>query len=244
MPKTVAIIQARMGSSRLPGKSLAEVLGRPLLDLMVERVNRATSLDQLVLATTTLPRDDDLAKAAQRLGMTVVRGSESDVLSRYQAAVEVTSAEVVVRLTADCPLLDPAVVDRIISVYERSGAMMDLVTNAPPFGRTYPDGMDVEVLDARTLDRIGEMAVNAADREHVTRRLHSPPFATEVVHLHPPAGDVRITVDDVEDLDRVRAIFEQLYPLKPDFDLQDILVSLGGRMPDVGSTGPAGEGRL
>jgi spore coat polysaccharide biosynthesis protein SpsF len=224
VPRTVAIIQARNGSRRLPRKSLAPVLGRTLLDLMLERVERADTLSEIVLATTALARDDELAAVAQRRGLAVFRGSEPDVLSRYVGAAAVAQAEIVVRLTADCPLIDPGVIDRVVGVARRTlGDRVDLVTNAPRTGRTYPDGMDVEVFTARTLTRVDELASTAEDREHVTLRLHRAPFHLEVVNLSRPAGDVRITVDYQSDLDRVRAIFEDLYPRSPTFGLQDVL---------------------
>jgi spore coat polysaccharide biosynthesis protein SpsF len=224
VPRTVAIIQARNGSRRLPRKSLAPVLGRPLLDLMLERVERASTLSEIVLATTTLAHDDELATIARRRGVTVFRGSESDVLSRYVGAAAVAHAELVVRLTADCPLIDPDVIDHVVRVAQHTlSEDVDLVTNAPHAGRTYPDGMDVEVFTAQTLTRVDALATAAADREHVTLRLHRAPFHHEVVDLSSPAGEVRITVDYQSDLDRVRAIFEDLYPSSPTFGLQDVL---------------------
>jgi spore coat polysaccharide biosynthesis protein SpsF len=229
VPRTVAIIQARNGSRRLPRKSLAPVLGRPLLDLMLERVERASTLSEIVLATTTAARDDELVTIARRRGVTVFRGSEPDVLSRYVGAAAVARAELVVRLTADCPLIDPDVIDHVVRVAQRTlGEDVDLVTNAPHTGRTYPDGMDVEVFTAQTLTRVDELATAAEDREHVTLRLHRAPFHHAVVDLSRPAGEVRITVDYQSDLDRVRAIFEDLYPRSPTFGLQDVLDWGGG----------------
>jgi len=226
MPRTVAVIQARTGSTRLPRKTLARVLGRPLLDLMLERVERAGTLDGIVVATTTLARDDELVSIARSRGVAVFRGSEQDVLSRYVGAAAYASAEVVVRLTADCPLMDPAIIDRVVAMQRVVGERVDLVTNAPPHGRTYPDGMDVEVVTARTLAHVHELTADVGDREHVTRRLHRAPFHYQTVSLDPPAGDVRVTVDYPEDLERVRAIFEDLYPRYPAFALEDVLASL------------------
>lgn len=229
MPRTVAIIQARTGSRRLPRKTLAPVLGRALLDLMLERVERARTLDEIVLATTTLSRDDELAAIARRRGASVFRGSEQDVLKRYAGAAALARAELVVRLTADCPLIDPDVIDHVVRIARRTlGDEVDLVTNAPHSGRTYPDGMDVEVLTARTLTRVEQLAIDPADREHVTLRLHRAPFRHAVVDMQKPAGEVRITVDDPRDLELVRAIFEDLYPRAPTFGLQDVLDWLGG----------------
>lgn len=227
MPRTVAIIQARTGSTRLPRKAVARALGRPLLELMLERVKRAHSLDEIVLATTTLARDDELVEIAKAQGVATFRGSEEDVLSRYAGAARAERAEVIVRLTADCPLLDPAVVDRVVGAHEERDAHTDLLTNAPPRGRSFPDGMDVEVFSAEALASVERLALTPADREHVTRRLHCAPFRCEVVHLDPPAGSVRVTVDDPDDLERVRTIFEDLYPNNPSFGLQDVLCWVG-----------------
>jgi spore coat polysaccharide biosynthesis protein SpsF len=224
VPKVVAIVQARTGSRRLPRKSLAPILGCPLLELMLERVQRAKTLDEVVLATTTLARDDELAAIARQRGVSVFRGSEQDVLARYAGAAAQANAELVVRLTADCPLIDPDVIDRVVRVAQRTlGEAVDLVTNAPRSGRTYPDGMDVEALAAQTLTRLARIATGAPDREHVTLRLHRAPFHHHVVHLDPPAGEVRITVDYPDDLALVRAIFEDLYPRDPTFGLRDVL---------------------
>jgi len=196
---------------------------------MLERVERASTLSEIVLATTTAARDDELAAIAGRRGVTVFRGSESDVLSRYVGAAAVARAELVVRLTADCPLIDPDVIDHVVRVAQRTlGEGVDLVTNAPHTGRTYPDGMDVEVFTVQTLTRVDELATAAEDREHVTLRLHRAPFHHAVVDLSVPAGEVRITVDYQSDLDRVQAIFEDLYPRNPTFGLQDVLDWGGG----------------
>jgi spore coat polysaccharide biosynthesis protein SpsF len=196
---------------------------------MLERVERASTLSEIVLATTALTRDDELATIARRRGLAVFRGSEPDVLSRYVGAAALARAEVVVRLTGDCPLIDPGVIDHVVGVARHTlSNHVDLVTNAPHTGRTYPDGMDVEVFTAQTLTRVDELATAAEDREHVTLRLHRAPFHLEVVNLIRSAGDVRITVDYQSDLDRVRAIFEDLYPRSPSFGLQDVLDWGGG----------------
>jgi spore coat polysaccharide biosynthesis protein SpsF len=236
MPGTVAIIQARTGSTRLPRKSLARVLGRPLLDLMLERVQRAVTLDEIVVATTTFERDDEIAHVARGRGATVFRGSENDVLGRYVGAASFADAQVVVRLTADCPLLDPAIVDRIVTARRTLGKDADLVTNAPPLDRTYPDGMDVEVFTLDALVRADALATTIEDREHVTRRFHRAPFRSTVIDLDPPAGDVRLTVDDGEDLDTVRAIYEDLQPHNPAFGLAEMLAWLDASLRTPGTS--------
>jgi spore coat polysaccharide biosynthesis protein SpsF len=215
MLRTVAIIQARTGSSRLPGKSLADLLGRPLLEVMLERVRRARSLDAIMVATTTTARDDELASVARGCGALVFRGSEIDVLGRYVGAAALARADVVVRLTA--------VIDHVVGEYRACPEPVDLVSNGPPQQRTYPDGMDVEVFATTALARLDQLAKDPQDREHVTSRFYRQPFRTRIVDLVPPAGEVRVTVDDRNDLERVRALYADLYPRRPDFSLADVL---------------------
>lgn len=225
----VAIVQARMGSSRLPGKVLAEAAGKPLLAHMLPRIARAGLIDAIVVATSDHPRDDVIAALAELHGVPVFRGSEHDVLDRFAGAAAQAGAGTVVRLTADCPLLAPDVVDRVVAAFAQGGA--DLATNAPPVGRTYPKGMDVEVLARTTLDRLAATATDPADREHVTRRLHGGGYRVREVHLDRPLGDVRITVDTPEDLALVRAILAALVPGNPDFGLEDVLAWLERNRP-------------
>jgi spore coat polysaccharide biosynthesis protein SpsF (cytidylyltransferase family) len=215
----IAIVQARMGSSRLPGKTLADLGGRPLLQFMLERVARASTLDEIVVATTTAPRDDAVAQVAAACGATVFRGSEDDVL-----AAQAAKAETVVRLTADCPLLAAEVIDRAVGAFEHSDPPVDLLTNAPPEGRTYPDGMDVEVLSYAALTRAHEQATDPLDREHPTRFLHGGDFSVHVIHLPRDLGNVRITVDDERDLRRVRDIVAALPGAR--FTLDDVIALL------------------
>ncbi len=221
MRPVIAIVQARMGSSRLPGKTLAELGGRPLLTFMLDRVARARTLDGIVVATTTASRDDELAAVAAATGAAVFRGSEDDVLARYAGAAQLLEAATVVRLTADCPLLAPAVVDRAVSAFLTSDPPPDLLTNAPPHGRTYPDGMDVEVLSMAALQRVHEQATDPADREHPTRLMHAGGFRVRELHLARDLGDVRITVDEAADLRLVRDVVAAL----PDdrFTLDDVV---------------------
>jgi len=217
----VAIVQARMGSTRLPGKVLTEVAGRPLLAHMLERVRRAGTIDDVWVATSTEPRDDAIAALHDR----VFRGSEADVLARFAGAADAAGAATVVRLTADCPLITPDAVDLVVGALGASGA--DLATNAPPHGRTWPDGTDAEAFPRAVLDRAHAAAGDPADREHVTRWLHRH-GAVEVVDHDPPLGDVRITVDTPEDLAIVRRVLEALLPGRPQFTLDDVLAVLSG----------------
>jgi spore coat polysaccharide biosynthesis protein SpsF len=218
----VAIVQARMGSTRLPGKVLMEVCGRPLLVHQLERVTRASSLDSVWVATSDLARDDVVVPVAEGFGVPVFRGSEEDLLSRLCGAAAAADAATVVRLTADCPLIAPEVIDRVVEDFARGGA--DMVTNAPPQGRTYPDGMDVEVVARALLDRLDATVDGGEDREHPMGALHRGDFVVRVVHHERPLGDVRITVDTREDFELAA---RALAALGDRYALDDVLAWLG-----------------
>jgi glutamate-1-semialdehyde 2,1-aminomutase len=200
-PRVVAIVQARLGSVRFPEKVLAEVDGRPLLDLLIERLKGAASVDELVLAVPEGQRDHALAEHAARLGVRCVRGSEHDLVDRYHAAAVATDADVIVRVTADCPLVDPELVDRVV------GVLLDEGKDWVATGRTVPDGLDVEVCTAPVLARVREEATDPSDREHVflaikrDERLHG----AWVEHLS-DLGAMRVTLDEPEDLEVLRAV--------------------------------------
>jgi glutamate-1-semialdehyde 2,1-aminomutase len=207
--KTVAIVQARMGSMRLPGKVMRPICGVPLIVLLLERLAKSRRIDQIVLATSKDPRNDSLAKCVRDLGHVVYQGSEDDVLDRfYQAAMEV-GAEVVVRITGDCPLIDPTLVDDVIGRYLESGA--DYACNTSP--PTYPDGLDTEVFSYRVLRSAWTQAKSAYEREHVTPFMReSKQFICVNYANRTDASAERWTVDEPEDFDLVKRIFESFYP--------------------------------
>lgn len=216
----VAIMQARMGSTRLPGKVLADAGGRPLLALMLDRVARAGTLDDIIVATSVHPRDAPVVAAATAAGRASFRGSESDVLERFEAAARATGAGTVVRLTADCPLVAPEGIDLVVGALGGDAAC--LATNAPPVGRTWPDGLDVEAFSRAALTRAAATADDPADREHVTRWFHRSGAAVVVVHHDPPLGDLRLTIDTPADLEVVRSILARLGH-RADFSLSELL---------------------
>ena len=205
--KTVAIIQTRMGSSRLPGKVLMDLAGDTMMARVVERVRAATTIDEIVIATTTRRTDDAIVREAKRIGATTYRGSEDDVLARYVGAARATSAEVVVRLTSDCPLLDPDVIDTVVA---ECRADVDYASNTQR--RTYPRGLDVEVFHRDTLERVARMATSDQAREHVTAFLVERPELFEVrdVIASTDDSDLRWTVDAPDDLALVRNLYELL----------------------------------
>lgn len=163
MSRTVAIIQARLRSTRLPGKVLYELAGRPMLQVMIERVRRTPDVDAVVLATGAGPENDPLAEIAAALGALVFRGPEDDVLARYDGAARASGADVVVRLTGDCPLADPAVIAAVVEL--RTVQALDYATNVMP--PTWPDGLDVSVFTRDVLDAAARTARRPSEREHV-----------------------------------------------------------------------------
>ena len=162
--QVAVILQARTGSSRLPEKVLADLAGRPMLAFLVERLKRCTSVDQYVLATTELEEDDDLAQLGESLGLTVVRGSQNDVLSRFALAAEFTLANILVRITGDCPLLDHGLLEEMI--HEFRVQEIDYLSNCDP--PTYPDGLDIEIFTRQALLLAQAECIDAVQREHVT----------------------------------------------------------------------------
>ncbi|MFC7071592.1 glycosyltransferase family protein [Halovenus rubra] len=216
MSKTVAIIQARMGSTRLPEKVLMDIGEKPMLWHVHERAGRASLLDEVVIATSTESADDEVAAFCADQGIQYVRGSEADVLDRYyQTAVEM-DADTVVRLTADCPFLSPSVVDRVVRKYE--AADCEYISNTIEY--THPDGLDVEVFDMEALETTWQEATEPREREHVTLYMReSEAFQSKNVEnvLNMSAYDFveedmipRWTVDYPEDIEFIRAVYERL----------------------------------
>ena len=250
-PRTIAIIQARMSSTRLPGKVLREIAGEPMLARVIERARRAKLVDEVVLATTTDPSDDPVAEFCAERGYNFTRGSLNDVLDRYYQAAKEYKAEVIVRLTADCPVLDPDVVDETIQVLGISNQGLGVtdempfafVTNRlpPPMGRSFPIGLDTEVCTFTALERAWKEATEKHQREHVMPYFYedtalttdhsrlatgiSPRgFKIALVNHVPDYGSLRWTVDTPEDLEFIRQVFARFD--RDDFGWKDILALL------------------
>ena len=233
--KVVAILQARMGSTRLPGKVLLPAAGKSLISHMLERVRNAKSIHELWLATSLDPLNDPLAQEAEAAGIKVFRGSEHDVLSRYQAISEHSNADWIVRLTGDCPLHDPNIIDAVVELAMNSVNEFDYVCNS--LHPTYPDGLDVEVFTAMSLAFANKNANTALQREHVTpfiHRYHDGPGPFRIGHFIGPAdfSHLRWTVDEQADYEVVREIIETLYPITPTFGWMDVL-ALVTRRPEL-----------
>jgi len=225
-----------MSSTRLPGKVMADLVGAPMILRQIERLKRAKRLDQIVVATSTDASDDGLAERLVAEGIGVYRGSLEDVLGRFVGALETFSGhETVVRLTADCPLADPDVIDETIALFE--GSKADYASNTPE-RRSYPKGLDIEVMRADVLRTTATEATDPYDREHVTPFIYGHPERFKVVGLeqHASEGEVRWTVDRPDDLDFVRAVYEALYPRKADFTSNNVRVFVQSR-PDLWAMG-------
>jgi spore coat polysaccharide biosynthesis protein SpsF len=207
--RTVAIVQARVGSTRLPGKVLLSLLGEPILTRVMRRAGRARTLDEVVVATTTLPEDDAIVGLAGAQGWPVVRGSEIDLLARYLLAAATHDADVVVRITSDCPLIDPAVIDATVAAFWAGD--VDYASNTLP-PATYPRGLDVEVIAHSALERAGREDRDPAWREHATPYIYRHPelFRLLRVPAEDDHADQRWSVDMPEDYELVRRIYDAL----------------------------------
>ena len=229
----VAIIQARMASTRLPGKVLADISGQPMLAHVVERVSSASTLSRVVVATTTDAIDDPVAQLCAERGYSCFRGHPTDVLDRYVQAAREFDAEIIVRITADCPLIDPALIDRTISAFLKADPPADFAANRFPGRRIYPIGEDVEVCSIEALEKAWREADQPDQREHVMPYLYQVEGRFRVVYLESERdlGDLRWTVDTAEDLAFVREIFKR-FDSRTDFNLDDIL-ALIKREPEL-----------
>jgi len=216
----VAIIQARMGSRRLPGKTLAEIEGRPMLWHVIQRVKRSRMVDRVVVATSTAPADDAIEKMCRENDVPCHRGSENDVLDRFYHAARAEKAEQVVRITADCPLIDPEVIDRVVRRFQSGD--LDYASNA--MVRSYPDGLDTEIFSFSALERAWHEAGKTSEREHVTPYLRSEKFRTAnvenewiILYQH-----YRWTVDEPNDLEFIRAVY-RAFRAQESFGMKDVL---------------------
>ncbi len=224
--KFVATIEARMTSSRLPGKVLAPLGGKPALEVMVERVRLVPSIDQIVVATTSNNTDDPIEALTGRLGVGCWRGSEDDVLQRVLDAATAFEADVIVELTGDCPLIDPGIVEQVIDTYRRAG--VDYVSNV--LTRSFPMGMETQVFARSILEDVARRTQDKDDHEHVSLFIYRNPQLYSLQNVAAAAAlakpELRLTLDTKEDLAVIRAVYEALSPGSPAFSLAEILAFL------------------
>ena len=235
MAQILTVVQARMGSSRLPGKVLLPLAGAPLLVRMVERVRRARLAGTVVVATTTDAADDAVAACCAAHGLPCFRGDALDLLDRHYQAARHFGAEVVLKIPSDCPLIDPAVIDEVLGFYLAHADRYDFVSNLHP--PTFPDGNDVEVMPLAALETAWREARRPLEREHTTPFFWENPGRFRLGNVAWATGQDlsmshRWTIDYPEDYAFIRAVYEALHPARPDFGLHDILHLLAGR-PDI-----------
>lgn len=233
--KVVIVAQARMSSTRLPGKVMLPLAGAPLLSRFIERVRRSKYGANVVVATTQASVDDAVVERCEHDGVLVVRGHDTDLLDRHYQAAVATFADVIVKIPTDCPLIDPTVIDTVIDAHVAQMGNVDFTSNLHP--ATYPDGNDVEVMSADILRRAWAQARKPHEREHTTPWMWDANPAVRCQNVLWQGGkDMsmthRWTIDYPEDYVFIRSVYEALYPAMPTFGLTDILAFLE-RHPEV-----------
>lgn len=220
----LAILQARTGSTRLPGKVLMPILGEPMLVRQIERLRRCRRIDKLLIATTADIDDDPIAALCMQRDLPCFRGSSDDVLDRFYQAAADYHPQHLVRLTGDCPLADPKIIDACIALHLEGG--YDYTSNIQP--PSYPDGLDAEVMTFATLKNAWQAAETIMAREHVTYYIYRHPEKFKIANLENEIdySSLRWTVDEKEDFEFVTKVYQALYPDNPEFDYHDVLALL------------------
>jgi len=231
MRKVVAIVQARVGSTRLSEKVLKRILGKPMLWHVINRLKKAKLIDEIVVATTTRKEDKSIIRLSEENGVKSFAGSEEDVLDRYYQAAKTHNADVIIRITADCPLIDPRVVDRVVKHFLDGD--FDYVSNTcvesgVTCKQTYPDGLDTEVFSFKALEKAWKEAKMQSEREHVTSYIWKQPdvFKIRRIQYCKDLSNMRWSVDYEEDLRFVREVYKRLYKKGIFFHLEDVLTLL------------------
>ena len=221
--KKLIIVQARMTSTRLPGKVMEIVCDKPLLEHLINRLKTIRSADQIVIATTVNETDNQIVSLCKKLDTLYYRGSEEDVLGRYYEAAVEYGGEVIIRITSDCPVIDPEVVDYLISFFTNNIGKYDYVSNT--LERSYPRGMDAEIVSFKALKEAHFNAYDPFDREHVTPFIKKRPQQFRLYNILYKAdmSRFRLTIDTSEDMELISKIFESLYYQNTFFSLKDML---------------------
>lgn len=222
--RVIVIVQARMGSERFPGKVMKRIKGKPLLGYMLERIQRMQYIDEIVVASTESMDDQVIVDYCQRLGVKWYRGSTNDVLSRYYEVAVREAAQVIVRLTADCPLIDPFILDNMVVNFVAAQPNLDYMSNT--VSRSFPRGFDCEILSFEALEETYNKAKLPMEREHVTPYIYLRWSLFRVANYFSILGDhsnYRLTVDYPEDFKLISKIITELTPTNPEFGLKDVL---------------------
>jgi spore coat polysaccharide biosynthesis protein SpsF len=235
LPKIVVVVQARSGSTRLPGKILKHICGKPVLILQLERILAARTSFQLVVATTTDSIDDPIEEICKENKILCYRGHPTDLLDRHYNAALQLGAEAVVKIPSDCPLIDPAVIDKVLNFYLENQDKYDFVSNLHP--ATYPDGNDVEIIPFKILEIAFKEAQKDFEREHTTPFIWDQPERFRIGNVVMENGQDlsmthRFTIDYIEDYEFIKAVYDELYEKNKLFSLKDIL-DLLERRPDI-----------
>jgi spore coat polysaccharide biosynthesis protein SpsF len=228
-----AVVAGRMGSSRLPGKTMADLAGRPSLRHIIDRLKAVPSLEGIVVATTTDRRDDPIRRCAEEAGVPSYSGSTEDVLGRTLGAAESIGAATIVQVTGDCPLVEPSVVEEAVAVYREE--LPDYVSTVLD-GETFPVGLDVEVFSTALLKEVDAATSDRFDREHVSTFIYGQPERYRLRKIEAEGArrrpDLRLTLDTEDDLEVIRTVYEALWPGNPTFSIDDAIEFLD-RHPEL-----------
>lgn len=233
--KIIIVVQARMSSSRLPGKVMLPILGKSLLARMTERLKMTRHKAQIVIATSEESGDDIIEKEASKIGVPCFRGSLNNLLDRHYQLAKQYNADIVLKIPSDCPLIDPKIIDQVLDFYFEHPGQYDFVSNLHP--ATFPDGNDVEIMTMDCIERTWKEATRRLELEHTTPYIWENPEKFRIGNVAWNTGNDysmshRFTIDYQADYEFIKAVFEELYPAKPNFSCEDILELLGKR-PDI-----------
>jgi len=222
----VAIIEARMSSSRLPGKTMKKILEKPMLELMIERVLKSKKINEVIIATSVNPENDPIEKLGNKLEVRCYRGSENDVLDRVLKAAHSCEADVIIELWGDCPLIDPSILSNLVEFYENNE--YDCVgTMLPNFEKKYPLGLSALIFSTKILEQVNELAHDVLDRENVSNYIYEHPEKYKIAPLPCPRNldypNLRLVVDQISDFELVRIVFENLYPIDKCFSAVNVI---------------------
>ncbi len=224
--KIAAIIEARMGSTRLPKKSLKEISGKPMLQLMIERVKKTRNIQEIIIATSVNSINDGIEKLTKKLDVTCFRGSEDDVLGRVLKAAKSSKVDIILELWGDCPLIDPVILENLVDYFIKN--KFDCVgTVLPNFEKTYPLGISALIFRTRTLEEVNEICHEPVYRENVSNYIYENPQKYKIASLPCPDElkfpNLRLVVDEPSDFKLIKTIFENLYQSKKNFSTADVI---------------------